>query len=84
MVPASARTQYDHDGIAYDKDLAPSLSSVITHTTSTAVASTTIIVPLVDDPQGKHVNGTITKKPFRKGDFSFFFILHQNLLFILF
>jgi len=65
-VPASARTQYDHDGIAYDKDLAPSLSSVITHTTSTAVASTTIIVPLVDDPQGKHVNGTITKKPLRK------------------
>ena len=76
-MPASARTQYDHDGIAYDKDLSPSLSSVITHTTSTAVVSTTIVSPLVEDPQGKHVNGTITKKPFRKGNsvFSLYFIV---------
>ena len=72
MVPASARAQYDHDGIAYDKALAPSLSSVIAHTTFTAVVSTTIVAPLIEDPQGKFVNGTITKKPFRKGDVVFF------------
>jgi hypothetical protein len=43
------------------------MSSVGTITTSTAILSTTIMVPTIEDNDMKNLNGTVTKKPFKKG-----------------
>lgn len=53
------------------------MSSVGTITTSTAILSTTIMVPTIEDNDMKNLNGTVTKKPFKKGIYQpirFFFI----------
>ena len=67
VVPANARTQYDMDGIAYDTSSGSAHSPPMTMTTAATVLSTTIVVPLAEGESMKKLNGTITKRPLRKG-----------------
>lgn len=62
------RSQYDRDGIAYDTPSDSSISSIMTVTTSTAIVSTTIVIPTIEKKDIKNLSGTVaTKRTFRKG-----------------
>jgi hypothetical protein len=62
-----ARSQYDPDGIAYDSSVHSSLSSIMTVTTSTAILSTTIVIPTIQINDMNKLNGTATKRRLKKG-----------------
>jgi hypothetical protein len=61
-----ARSQYDPDGIAYDSLSQSSISSVSTIKTSTTILSTTIVVPALEVNYNKSLNGTVSKRTYRK------------------
>ncbi|CAF0880388.1 unnamed protein product [Adineta steineri] len=66
VVPSIVRSQYDPDGIAFDSSSEPSISSVMTVTTSTAIVSTTIVMPTIENNEIKNLNGTTTKRTYKK------------------
>lgn len=81
MVPSIARSQYDPDGIAHDAASDSSISSITPLTTSTTILSTTIVVPAIEDNDSKNVNGTISKKPIKKGIFYRIIFLYELFFF---
>lgn len=66
VVPSIARSQYNHEGVAYDSLSGPSLSTAMTMTTPSTISVTTIIAPMVDNNNMTKSNGTIVKRTYKK------------------